>query len=203
MRQTASPDIQIEVPQTREQLNALGSLREELQHQLAAAVQLRVELNSGAVVSTDRIKAVEDRMGNLQAKIQQADDAMAAALARGVGNMRYTTQPPMPRPTSAETIAQAVGIESFLILIAVAIWRFTARRSRPGQQSVEDQSGRLEQLQGAVDVIAVEVERISEAQRYVTKLLNEKLQPGIGAGDAQPIPVKKPADAVRPVNTPR
>jgi hypothetical protein len=55
----------------------------------------------------------------------------------------------------------------------------------------------LDQLQSAVDVIAVEVERIAEGQRYVSKLLNEKL-PALGAGAAQELPVKRGAgDRVR------
>jgi hypothetical protein len=32
-----------------------------------------------------------------------------------------------------------------------------------------------------VDAIALEVERISEGQRYVTKALNEGVQPAVGA----------------------
>jgi len=40
----------------------------------------------------------------------------------------------------------------------------------------------MDQLQNAVDAIAVEVERISEGQRYVTKMLND--------GSAQPIGVE-------------
>lgn len=35
-----------------------------------------------------------------------------------------------------------------------------------------------------MDAIAVEVERISEAQRYTAKVMNER---GLGAGEAQPV----------------
>lgn len=33
---------------------------------------------------------------------------------------------------------------------------------------------RLERLEQAVDAIAIEIERVSEAQRYTTKLLTER-----------------------------
>ncbi|HEX6069772.1 MAG TPA: hypothetical protein VFZ18_08100, partial [Longimicrobiaceae bacterium] len=51
--------------------------------------------------------------------------------------------------------------------------RGTAIGARP---AVNEQLlvGRLDQLQTAMDTMAVEVERISEGQRYVTKLMAEK-----------------------------
>jgi hypothetical protein len=39
---------------------------------------------------------------------------------------------------------------------------------------LHDLSDRLERLDGAVDPIAVEIERISEAQRFTTRLLAER-----------------------------
>jgi hypothetical protein len=44
------------------------------------------------------------------------------------------------------------------------------------------------QLQQSVDAIAIEVERISENQRFVTKLLNDR---GLGEGEAQHIPARR------------
>ena len=47
---------------------------------------------------------------------------------------------------------------------------------------------RVDRLQQGMDVIALEVERISEGQRYVTKLLTERLSPSVGAKeDAVPV----------------
>lgn len=43
---------------------------------------------------------------------------------------------------------------------------------------------RLERMEQALDSVALEVERISEGQRFTTKLLSE----GRGAGDARHIP---------------
>jgi hypothetical protein len=45
-------------------------------------------------------------------------------------------------------------------------------------------SGRLERMEQALDSVALEVERISEGQRFTTKLLSE----GRGVGEARPIP---------------
>jgi hypothetical protein len=46
----------------------------------------------------------------------------------------------------------------------------------------------LGQLQQAIDAIAIEVERLSEGQRYTTKLLGESVTPGA------PIPAKHGAE---------
>ena len=45
---------------------------------------------------------------------------------------------------------------------------------------------RLERVEQAVESIAVEVERISEGQRYVTKLLSERAKPLPEGVPAQP-----------------
>lgn len=44
---------------------------------------------------------------------------------------------------------------------------------------------RLERIEQAVDAIAVEVERISEGQRFTTKLLSEVRTGALSAGSAQ------------------
>lgn len=48
-------------------------------------------------------------------------------------------------------------------------------------ERLESSDQRLARVENAVEAIAVEVERISEGQRYVTKLLNESAQPQLAA----------------------
>lgn len=45
---------------------------------------------------------------------------------------------------------------------------------------------RLERMEQAIDAIAVEVERVSEAQRFTTKLLSEKSGSGAALGVSKP-----------------
>jgi hypothetical protein len=47
-------------------------------------------------------------------------------------------------------------------------------------------TARLERMEQAIDSIAVEVERISEGQRFTTKLLAERSVPASGPGSAPP-----------------
>jgi hypothetical protein len=48
------------------------------------------------------------------------------------------------------------------------------------KQGLGSSDERLARVEQAVESIAIEVERISEGQRYVTKMLNERVQPMLG-----------------------
>ena len=54
--------------------------------------------------------------------------------------------------------------------------RIAARRERKpvGQAVPLEVTARLERIEQAIDSIAIEVERISEGQRFTTKLLTER-----------------------------
>jgi hypothetical protein len=67
------------------------------------------------------------------------------------------------------------------------------RASRPAASSAvfTETAQRLERLEGSVDAIAIEIERISEGQRFVTKLLSESQPaPMLGAGQRTPEKVR-------------
>ena len=65
-----------------------------------------------------------------------------------------------------------------------------ARMERPSlnRSELADVKVHLERLEQAVDSIAIEVERISEGQRFTTKLLSEKS--GDARGEDKPRPLK-------------
>ena len=72
------------------------------------------------------------------------------------------------------------------VLFAVGAGHLTTRRLAPPI----DES-RADRLQQGIDVIALEVERISEGQRYVAKILNEKLASSIGPGEVQATAIER------------
>src|SRR5690349_10062431 len=78
-----------------------------------------------------------------------------------------------------------------VLLISVII-AWTIRRRSPAimsNDSVQRIESRLSDMQQSLDAVAVEVERISEAQRFATKLLSERgvAAPDVnGARDAAP-----------------
>jgi hypothetical protein len=59
---------------------------------------------------------------------------------------------------------------------AYVIWRLVAMARRPDAPPAQLPEGRLDYLQQSVDAIALEVERIGEAQRFNEKLRSEKGQ---------------------------
>ena len=66
-----------------------------------------------------------------------------------------------------------------IIAIGMPIARAYARRieAKPATQVPGDVSARLERMEQAIDSIAIEVERISEGQRFTTKLLADRVPP--------------------------
>jgi hypothetical protein len=67
-----------------------------------------------------------------------------------------------------------------IIAIGLPIARAYARRVESGATRATvpgDVTARLERMEQAIDSIAVEVERISEGQRFTTKLLAERVPP--------------------------
>ncbi len=72
----------------------------------------------------------------------------------------------------AEVAAVIVAMVGSFALIFVATFFVVKRVAQTSRPRVDDQ--RLEQLQQSVDAIAIEVERIAEAQRFSAKLLAER-----------------------------
>lgn len=67
-----------------------------------------------------------------------------------------------------------------VMAIGFPIARAYAKRMEHGDTGPRipsDVSARLERMEQAIDSIAVEVERISEGQRFTTKLLSERIAP--------------------------
>ena len=60
-----------------------------------------------------------------------------------------------------------------VVLLATGVGGFRLSKREPRQSPpLEDE--RLQRLEQAVDAIALEIERIAEAQRFTTKLLSER-----------------------------
>lgn len=59
---------------------------------------------------------------------------------------------------------------------AYAVWRLARRARRQNPPSLQSADSHLEQLEQSVDAIALEVERIGEAQRFMVKLQQERAE---------------------------
>jgi multidrug efflux pump subunit AcrA (membrane-fusion protein) len=106
-----------------------------------------------------------------------------------IGTPSMAPHPPFPGDGGPpESVIVLTGLVMFfltLMLIGFPIARAFARRmdrrgAAPSPSS--DMDARLQRIEHAVDAIAVEVERVSEGQRFATRLLNERAE-----SEAQPL----------------
>ena len=121
-----------------------------------------------------------------------AATAGADATAPDVGGTAVILQPPPfggPNQIPPEVIP-LVGMTLGLLLamvvlfpIARAIGRMIDRRTDKSLVRIAEVAPQLRQLQESVDAMAIELERISEAQRFTAKIMAEKPASAIGAGD--------------------
>ena len=118
-----------------------------------------------------------------QREAQQAVRQMQAELARSSAREGQPVPfPPFPPggpqvPEGAVIISVAFFIMCAVIAIGLPIVRAITRRMDRRNAAVPnadaDMRDRLERIEQAVDAIAVEVERISEGQRFTTKIISE------------------------------
>jgi len=182
----------------RQELDALELRRNELKNQLEslgdrrgeAADQLREAGPSTAPSIQGRLNAIDDRITDLERELMQTDDAITDAIARGITTSQQwhdITNIDRSSGNTGEIVTVMFGEALFFALLGIVLFR---RMRRPSAATAvrlaPEETSRLDQLQRAVDVIAVEVERISEGQRYVAKIFGDK-QPAIGAGAAQDV----------------
>jgi hypothetical protein len=87
-------------------------------------------------------------------------------------------------------IEMAMGFFTMVTVIAlgIPIIRAVTRRWERGPQlpaaPSPDVTARLQRIEQAVESVAIEVERIAEAQRYAAKLMAEQQKTRIGSGDS-------------------
>lgn len=171
-------------------LRAYQAQRDELRSQLETIQSERYSiarrLREGEVTGVDKA-GLESRMQSLDARIIEMNKAVAAADARvasqkGVPGayippFRERGGPPREVMQMGFVLALALILPTSLAM-ARRIWRRGSRYSAPVGMSPEIDE-RLTRLEQAMDAVAVEVERVGEGQRYVTRIL--------GAGSAQPL----------------
>lgn len=176
-------------PRSAAELRAIQAQREEIRAQVdrlearKAAIRAereRAPSRSALQASLDaQIAELDARQATLDARLDQLNERILEADPRALVG---TTMP--PRDPIGERIADKIipltAILSVFVLLPLALafarllWK---KGTSVGQRPAANEQlvvSRLEQLQTAVDTMALEVERISEGQRYVTKVLAER-----------------------------
>lgn len=176
------------IPRTSAEVRELRVQRQELAEQLANVAsrrrQLAVEIRAADDASRpglqDRLRLLDQRILRLENDIdatgRQLSSTPAQLLASEGGNP----------PTGGDDWEEGMAFGGFFtllgVVIVVAYRRFRKRRRRvaPEAQLPTESVQRLERLEHGMEAIAIEIERISEGQRFVTRLLSESQTP-VGA----------------------
>jgi len=171
---------------------AANSARQELRGQLDALVSQRHgylrEIEDHGDVGGQAVTGMQQRIVQIDGRIAEVDnlikaaDAQVATAAAIPGAV--TIQPPQEwngPPREVFFFAPFVILALFLpvsIAVARGVWKRGTTKMAEFPREVMDRLSRLEQIGEAT---SLEIERIGEGQRFVTKLLTERPE-RIGAG---------------------
>jgi len=196
----------IPIPRTRQELDALRIRRTDLSDQLTSAVGRRNRLADALDNAEGTSRAgIEQRLALLDRRILQLESDLAAT-GQALTSAPAEVLAPPPRFVAGieeETFAMLSGGFTVLVLfpLALATARLMWRRAKfaPVPPGTAESAGRLERIEQAVDAIAIEIERVSEGQRYTTRLLTEAhAVPALGTAQVSAEPLRVPDyEAVR------
>lgn len=182
---------------------AAAAYRKELARQLERveeqAGDLQRSIAQGAFPDAATKATAEGRLAALNARIPELDKALAAAdlrLASAALVPGATAEPPAERRTNndAEFVIPIVFIVFVMgPLAAAAAWRWVRRGEIPfakaAQRSAvlsDAQAAQLAQLTHTVDAMALELERIGEGQRFLTRVLGDSAPSLLAGGENAP-----------------
>jgi hypothetical protein len=193
--------ITIPTPRTARDIDALKARRDELSNQLQSVDSRRSKLISQLKQTSDptaiqglesRLSLLDARQLQLESDIQQTGQQLTSPAAL----LLTSTAAPVFGGLGQRDV-MTLSVLSILFIFfplafgaARAMWKRSSRPA-PAPAVFTETAQRLERLEASVDAIAIEIERISEGQRFVTKLLSEgQPAPMLSAGQRTPETVR-------------
>ena len=182
-------------PVTAADARALETRGRQLSDHLLSAQQRRNEVAEQYADAIDpairtgleqRLKVLDDRLSMIEQDIA-ANSRLRAAVPLSVGTTEEAPSVRSVSPIPGLSSGQFFVLNILFIIFVVApiatsfakrLWRKPTVLPIP---QLKEQSARIERIEQAVDAVAIEVERISEGQRFVTQLLAK------GDGAARPL----------------
>ena len=200
---TSQPRVQVLVPgqegaTPQAVFEALIAQRSELRDQLSELEDTRrriaERLTSTTTQGANRA-GLEVRLANVDQQIAATEKAIAAAnadVARAAAVPGAVVEEPPPPEEFIDE--DAVGVLAFLIFflvilpITVAYTRRLWKKAGTAVMTLPvELYERMTRLEQSVEAVAIEVERIGEGQRFMTRVLSEQREP-------QPVPLSAGAD---------
>ena len=219
-QQTSTPDVKapeapvartpaaaIPLELTREQATFLRARRDALSKQLESAQGRREDvantLRSDETQAAERpglqerLRVLDERIVQLEKEIAANGEQLANAPAEaGSEQVAVVGSQSEDRGLFDRANPNAVTFFTFLLLLPVVVRlsrRFIAPNRGPSRQELAELAAmreRMDKLDGAIDAVAVEVERIGEGQRFLTQAMTEPTARGNGA-NLEPVAVRQ------------
>ena len=176
----------------------------ELRDELQDAAQRRQTVMERMRSAPERaLPGMEARLAELDARILSIEREISrntVLLGRAPAEATVAAAQARPNPEAIvgrvlDDLVPLVAIVAVFVFAPIALsiarlfWRRGTNAVRSGAPPTDTATQqKLEHLQQAEDTIAIEEERISEGQRFVTRLLNEKTLPANG----ESVPARRP-----------
>jgi hypothetical protein len=184
---TVGPDGQAQtlaIPKSHGDVRNLMRQRDAISDQLTNVSERRSELSTELQGTVDGVArtGLEQRISLLDKRILQLETDLATTgqqLALAPASLVSSTEEPS-RSGDDEDFAKGLAVGGVPVLAVMAVVllasRRRARRGGPNAQAQLPQEAlqRLERLEHGMEAIAIEIERVSEGQRFVTKLLSTR-----------------------------
>jgi hypothetical protein len=185
-------------PMSRQDLANLRARRTEMSNQLESATgrrqqlvdQLRRADGANKAGLESRLTVLDQRIVRLEKELEATGQQLTSPqAARLITETRPAPNFPRPRFNNVDPEPIIICFILFVmspiaLSISRLIWKRASRMATAATAAPAESGQRLERIEQAVDAIAIEVERVSEGQRFVTRLFSER--GGLGLNAAQP-----------------
>jgi hypothetical protein len=146
-----------------------------------------------------RLGVLDARIARLESDIEENGRALASPSATMLASQRADSWTGDGRSNVTEHATPIIIVFTIFVLMPIAVsfsrllWKRSGQPPRAAAIPAETVQ-RLERMEQSMDAIAIEVERVSEGQRFVTRLLSEaRSEASLPAGQPAMQPVRAAA----------
>jgi hypothetical protein len=159
--------MQTQRSELRNQLRTLEGTRQGIRSELS-----RAPSPAERTGLEKRLASVDERISDVDRQIAAADAAVAKAAAVPGAVVVVPSSPRDRGPTDREAILMTFAMIFVIMLpLSIGLARRLWRRNAAAPMAIPDElNTRMQGIERTVESIAVEIERIGEGQRFVTKL---------------------------------
>jgi hypothetical protein len=173
----------LQIPTSHDEMMALTARREQLNDQLQNVTDRRNDLiEQMRSAPNQAMPGLQAQLNVLDARVLQLENDLAltgqeiAGASPQLMSMAEMRSNEDTNGSFDDGVGAGIG-GTFVVMTALLFvmwrrWRKSPMNRAPRLQSAD--SERLQRLEQGMDAVAIEIERISEGQRFVTKLLSDQ-----------------------------